>query len=306
MHTEPITVMPVVQTGTVPASAEHERSIHDHTSHDYTVFDPDDPRLADYRCLRPVGGTRRRERNEHTVIIEGHLALLRATRGPLRLRSVVMTPERARSLTRLRAVIPTSVPLYLAERKVLTEVTGFDVHRGVLASAERPAEADPAALLTRHNRIVLLEGLSDLENVGATFRVAAALGLGAVLLDDRCADPLYRRCVRVSLGWSTVVPHARFPSTTAGLAAGSAAGIRSVALTPGPGAVPVDRAAAAGWLNDPVLLLVGSEGTGLAASTIEAADHRVSIPMAHGVDSLNAATALAVVASFAAAARGWT
>lgn len=188
---------------------------------------------------------------------------------------------------------------------MLAEVAGFDVHRGVLASAERPPAADPAEVLSRHRRMVLLEGLTDLENVGAAFRVAAALGIGAVLLDDRCADPLYRRCVRVSLGWSTVVPHARFPSTTAALDAGGVIGVRSVALTPAPDAVPVDRAAVEGLFDEPVLLLVGSEGSGLAPSTIEAADHRVCIPMAVGVDSLNAATALAVVASFASAARGW-
>jgi tRNA G18 (ribose-2'-O)-methylase SpoU len=287
-------------TGTVPAPSSHGL-----TAHDQTVVDPDDPRLNDYRCLRPVGGTRRRERDEPTVIIEGHLALSRAVQGSLRLRSVIMTPQRARSLTGLRADIPAAVPLYVAERQVLTEVTGFDVHRGVLASAERPTATDPAGLLSRHRRTVLLEGLTDLENVGATFRVAAALDIGAVLLDDSCADPLYRRCVRVSLGWSTVVPHARFSSTAAGLAAGRALGVRSVALIPAPNAVPVDRAAIEGMLDDPLILLVGSEGSGLAPSTIDAADHRVSIPMADGVDSLNAATALAVVASFAAAARGW-
>lgn len=216
-----------------------------------------------------------------------------------------MTPQRARSLPQLRAVIPSAVPLLVAERRLLTQVTGFDIHRGVLASAERPPASDPVDLLATHRRIVLLEGLSDLENVGATFRVAAALGIGAVLMDSRCADPLYRRCVRVSLGWSTVIPHARFPSSAAALSASAAVGVRSVALTPASDAVPVDRAAADGYLDDPVVLLVGSEGTGLATSTMDSADHRVSIPMAPGVDSLNAATALGIVAAFAAAARGW-
>ncbi|MCZ7628385.1 MAG: hypothetical protein M5U19_04695 [Microthrixaceae bacterium] len=115
---------------------------------------------------------------------------------------------------------------------MLAELTGFDAHRGVLASADRPGALDPAELLVGHRRFVFLEGLSDLENLGATFRVAAALGFDAVLLDDRCADPLYRRCVRVSLGWSTVVPHARFPGTAEGMAALSAAGVATVALTP--------------------------------------------------------------------------
>lgn len=216
-----------------------------------------------------------------------------------------MTPGRARSLPLLRAAISPEVPLYVLEQEVLTELTGFDAHRGVLASADRPQATEPAELLSRHRRLVFLEGLSDLENLGAAFRVAAALGLDAILLDHRCADPLYRRCIRVSLGWSTVLPHARFPSTTAGLAALSAAGVRTVALTPAPHAIAVDHAVALGHLDDPVALMVGSEGSGLTEAALAAADHLVSIPMTPGVDSLNAATALAVVASFAAAARDW-
>jgi tRNA G18 (ribose-2'-O)-methylase SpoU len=169
---------------------------------------------------------------------------------------------------------------------MLAEITGVDVHRGVLASADRPAPSDPIGLLAAHQRVAVLEGLTDLENVGAVFRVAAALGIGAVLLDDRCADPLYRRCVRVSLGWSTVVPHARIGSLPEGLDVVDAAGHRSVALTPRGGSMAV-------------------EGPGLSGAAIGAAQQRVAIPMAEGVDSLNAATALAVVASFAAANRGW-
>ena len=190
-------------------------------------------------------------------------------------------------------------------REMLAEITGVDVHRGVLASADRPAPSDPIGLLAAYQRVAVLEGLTDLENVGAVFRVAAALGIGAVLLDDRCADPLYRRCVRVSLGWSTVVPHARIGSLPEGLDVVDAAGHRSMALTPRGGSMAVDEAAAAGLLDDPVALLVGAEGPGLSGAAIGAAQQRVAIPMAEGVDSLNAATALAVVASFAAANRGW-
>lgn len=289
--------------------AEHtvaEHTVAEHTVDRHPIDDPTDPRLADYRSLRPPDAAPRSERDQDTVVIEGHLALLRAMEGPLRLRSVVMTPQRAGSLQSLRSAIPAGVPVYVVKRGTLRELTGFDVHRGVLASADRPEPSDPAEVLCSHRRLVFLEGLGDLENLGAVFRVAAALGFGAVLTDDRCADPLYRRCVRVSLGWSTVLPHARFTSSRAALRALHSAGVRTVALTPSPGTVPVDQAASRGLLDDPVALLVGSEGSGLTAEALEVAEHRVSIPMARGVDSLNAATALAVVASFAAAARGWS
>lgn len=268
------------------------------------VDDPGDGRLDDFRDLRRLPRRVRESALPH-VVVEGHLALSTALRGPLRLRSVLMTPSRAASLRDLVEALPPQVPLRVAPRPVIEEVTGFDVHRGVLASAERPEPVDAADLLTRCRRVAVLAGLSDLENLGASFRVAAALGLDAVLLDDRCADPLYRRCVRVSLGWSTVVPHAVLGPLPDGLELLRPAGFRSVALTPGHGALAVDRAAASGLLDDPVALLVGAEGPGLDGPTLAAADAAVAVPMAAGVDSLNAATALAVVASFAAARRGW-
>lgn len=270
--------------------------------------DPDDPRFDDYRDLRGgFDGNGRRLREDHLdhVVIEGHLALSRAAGGPLCLRSVLVTPTRAESLSGELAHLPPGVEVLVADRAVLAQVTGFDVHRGVLASADRPPPSDPPDLLATHPRVAVLEGLTDLENVGAVFRVAAALGIGAVLLDDHCADPLYRRCVRVSLGWSTVIPHTRIGSLRQGLDAVHAAGHRSVALTPRAGSIAVDEAAAAGLLDDPLAMLVGAEGPGLTDAAIDAAHARVAIPMAAGVDSLNAATALAVVASFAAGRRGW-
>ncbi len=151
-----------------------------------------------------------------------------------------------------------------------------------------------------------MEGVSDNENVGALFRSAAALGLQAVLLDGACTDPLYRRSIRVSSGWTLRLPFARAATTTELLELLAAAGIRSVALTPSDGAVDVDRAAAAGLLDDPVALVVGAEGPGLSPATIAACDAAVRVPMAPGVDSLNVATSLAVVGAFAGARRGWT
>ncbi len=282
------------------------------------VSDPQDERLRDYRDLRTGSrrdrrtGSRRdrrtgsRESARSHVVIEGRLALERALSGPLVMRSVLVTPSRAKSLRPVLEHLPAGTDLLVADRDTLAVLTGFDVHRGVLASANRPSPADAAELLARHTRVVILEGLTDLENVGAVFRVAAAMNVGAVLMDDRCADPLYRRCVRVSLGWSTVIPHARLGQLPEGLDLLATAGHRSVALTPGPDAVPVDTAARNGLLDDPMALVVGAEGPGLTPATIDAATHRVAIPMSCGVDSLNAATALAVVAAFAASTRGWS
>ena len=275
------------------------------------IHSPADPRVSDYLHLK--GADRRRPDpfgrgggSPPPVIIEGHLALRRALKGPLELNSVLMTPARAESLGDLRALLDPGVPVLVADRDVLAELTGFDVHRGVLASAVRPTVIEPNQLLGANRRVAVLEGLTDLENVGAVFRVAAALGIGGVLLDDRCADPLYRRCVRVSLGWSTVLPHARVRHHDDLVTTLHEAGFTAVALTPSPRAVAVHRAADDGLLDEPVGLLVGSEGPGLEAETIAAADAAVSIPMSSGVDSLNAATSLAVVAAFAASRRGWS
>lgn len=269
------------------------------------VTDPSDPRLADYVGLRRAPGLRRRESALDHVVVEGALALERALGSALAWRSVVVTPGRAAALGDLLARVPAGVPVLVAERGVLEEVTGVDVHRGVLASAQRPAPRDPHEVLGGARRVAVAEGISDVENMGAIFRVAAALGLDGVLLDPTCADPLYRRCIRVSLGWSTVVPHARLGALGEGLREMGAAGMRLVALTPAPGSTPVDHAAAAGLLDDPVALLVGAEGPGLSAGALAAADARVAVPMAEGADSLNVATSLAVVAAFAGARRGW-
>ncbi len=271
------------------------------------VEDPEDPRLADYRHLNDA--TARRavlEGADPCVVVEGVLALERVLAGGPPLRSVLVTPPRAASLAELLGSVPEAVPVLVAGREVLRDVAGFDVHRGVLASASRPEVPEPAALLRRARRVVVGEALNDHENLGALFRNAAATGVDAVLLDDRSADPWYRRAVRVSLGWAAVLPHARLGPLPAGYDVLRDHGFRVVALTPSAGAVAVDRAADAGLLDDRVALVVGAEGPGLTEAAISGADERVRVPMPEGVDSLNVATALAVVASFAAARRGWS
>jgi tRNA G18 (ribose-2'-O)-methylase SpoU len=154
-------------------------------------------------------------------------------------------------------------------------------------------------------RLAVVEGVGDHENLGALFRTAAALGVGGVLLDDQCADPLYRRSVRVSLGWSLHVPWCRVGPLPHVLGQLGDAGFTTVALTPSTGAVDVDAAAGAGVLDGKVALLLGAEGPGLSDETLAVATHRVRVPMAGDVDSLNVATAFGVVAAFAAARAGW-
>jgi tRNA G18 (ribose-2'-O)-methylase SpoU len=175
---------------------------------------------------------------------------------------------------------------------VLRDVTGYEVHRGALATfARRPLPA-PSDLLADAHRVAVLEGMVDPTNVGAVFRAAAALGMDAVLLDPRCADPLYRRAVRVSMGAVLALPYARFERWPAGLEDVRSAGLTLLALTPAPDAIPIDDLDQAGTARCAVLL--GTEGEGLTPRAQAVADLRVKIPMSRGIDSLNVAAAAAV------------
>jgi tRNA G18 (ribose-2'-O)-methylase SpoU len=174
----------------------------------------------------------------------------------------------------------------------MAEVVGFHLNRGVLAVADRAARPEAADLVRDARLVAVLEGVNDHENLGALFRNAAALGVDGVLLGPRCADPLYRRSVRVSMGHVLRVPFTELPGPWPdSLELLRAAGLRIAALTPAPAAEPL---AAAGLGGQRVALLLGAEGPGLTAEALAAADVRVRIPMATGVDSLNVATAAAV------------
>jgi tRNA G18 (ribose-2'-O)-methylase SpoU len=267
------------------------------------VSDPEDPRLDPYRRLTDAAARVRSDAAAGIVVVEGVLALQRASTAGLALRSVVLTPGRVERLAPLVEGLPPEVERLVADRDVLARACGYDVHRGVLAVADRPAPVSPDEVLGRSRRVLVTEAIGDQENLGALFRCAAALGIDAVLLDGRCADPWSRRVVRVSLGWATAVPHARLGPLPDGLDILARNRFRTVACTPT--GTAVDAAAADGLLDDPVALLVGAEGPGLTSAVLARSDARVSVPMADGVDSLNVATALAVVAAFAAARRGW-
>ncbi|MDG4765597.1 RNA methyltransferase [Solwaraspora sp. WMMD406] len=252
------------------------------------ITDPGDERIADYRALTDVELRTRWEPPNGLFIAEGELVVHRALRAGYRLRSVLVDAKRVDQL----AELPAEAPVYAGTPPLLESITGFHVHRGVLASFHRRPLPTVERLLDGARRLVVLEGLNTHTNLGALFRSAAALGMDAVLLSPTCADPLYRRSVRVSMGEVFAVPYARAGDWPAALDTIRSAGFRLLALTPAPDAVPVHRLTAADR-SRPALLL-GAEGPGLSAAALRGADVRVSIPMRRGVDSLNVATAAAV------------
>jgi tRNA G18 (ribose-2'-O)-methylase SpoU len=251
------------------------------------VTDPADPRLDDYRALTDVALRTRFEPPHGLFIAEGELVLRRALRAGYRARSVLLDAKRLDEVE-----VPSGVPVYTADQVLLEQLTGFHVHRGVLASFHRRPLRDADEVLAGASRIVVLEDLVNHTNLGAIFRGAAALGMDAVLLSPSCADPLYRRSVRVSMGEVFAVPYARLDPWPGGLDRVRAAGFTLLALTPAPDAVPIQALPPAARQR-PALLL-GAEGPGLSARALAAADARVVIPMQRGVDSLNVAAAAAV------------
>lgn len=254
------------------------------------VADPDDPRLRDYRSLTDVALRRLLEPAGGLFIAEGALVIERALAAGYALRSVLTAPE---WLDRMRpALAGSAAPVYVGSPALLEAITGFHVHRGALAAVHRKPLPHPAELLGSARRVVVLEDTVSHTNLGAVFRSAAALGMDAVLLSPSCADPLYRRAVRVSMGTVFAVPYARIERWPHGLADLKDQGFRVLALTPGDDATPLDALRLAP--DERVAVLLGTEGPGLSARALDAAGEKVRIPMAAGVDSLNVAAAAAV------------
>jgi tRNA G18 (ribose-2'-O)-methylase SpoU len=257
-----------------------------------TIADPDDERVADFRDLK--AGDRRpgTERGSGPVIVEGGPAVERLLASDYPVRAVFGVPGRVAALG-----LPDGIPAYEADKWVLSEVIGFRLTRGVLASADRRPPAEVDALLagpapTAPRRLAVLEALNDAENLGSIARSAVALGIDALLLDPRCADPLYRRSVRVSMGHVLSLPFAVLPDWPAGLGRLHDAGYLTVALTPAPDAVELADVDARAHPRTAVLL--GAEGPGLTQEAQQAARVRARIPMRAGVDSLGVAAAAAV------------
>lgn len=247
--------------------------------------------LGDYVGLTDVALRSRREPAEGLFMAEGEKVIRRAVAAGYPMRSMLLEEKWLPALTDV--VGATDAPVYLATRETLAEVTGYDVHRGALAAMTRLPLEDAAALAARAGRrIAVLEDIVNHTNVGAAFRSAAALGVDAVLITPRCADPLYRRSVRVSMGAVFQVPWTRFTAWPQGLELLREAGFTSAAL--GLGKDSISLAELAARADERLALVLGTEGDGLAAATVAAADLAVRIPMAGEVDSLNVAAAAAV------------
>jgi tRNA G18 (ribose-2'-O)-methylase SpoU len=254
------------------------------------IDDPADPRLHEYVGLTDAARRKRREPAEALFIAESEPVIRRAIAAGYPVRSVLTAPRWAESLADV--LDPLDVPVYLAGAQVLAAVTGFHVHRGALAAMGRLPLPDPADLLAGAHRVVVLEDVVDHTNVGAAFRSAAGLGVDAVLVTPRCADPLYRRSVRVSMGTVLQVPWTRLSRWPSGIDELHEAGFTVAGLALSADAIPLPDFAERA--PDRVALLAGTEGDGLAPQTLAATDVRVRIPMTHGVDSLNVAAAVAV------------
>jgi tRNA G18 (ribose-2'-O)-methylase SpoU len=251
----------------------------------------DAPGLADYRDVaRPDQLAAR-----GIFVAEGRLVVERLVAlGTFRVRSLLLTTAAAEAMAAAIATVPAGVPIYVADHAVMNGVVGFNIHRGCLALADRPtprvlADTD----LETRRRLLVLEGVNNPDNVGGLFRAGAALGAELVLLGRDCGDPLYRKAVRTSMAATLCLPYRTATPWPDALAAVRRAGLSVVACTPATDAPSIYDVS----LPARAAVLVGGEGPGLSAAALAHADLRVRIPMHGGMDSLNVATAAAIVLS---------
>jgi len=258
-----------------------------------------DPRLADYRSLTDVELRRRIEPAEGIFIAESAEVISRALGAGMQTRSVLVEDRWLEGMADSLAIVERQgAPIFVGDRAILESIAGFHVHRGALAAMARPVLPDVGELLDRacagvdRPRIVVLEGVVDHTNVGAIFRSVAGMGATAVLVSPQCADPLYRRSVRVSMGTVFQVPWTRMNDWPGGLVALRDRGFVIAALALSQDAIDVDEMVKRS--ESRLAVTLGAEGDGLSNAALEAADVIVRIPMHGGVDSLNVAAASAV------------
>lgn len=261
------------------------------------IDDPDDPRIEVFQGLRDHVLRRRRELSDGDMagvfIAEGDIVVERALRAGFALESILVDGKRTKPLP---PTIDIAVPVYACGPAVLQHITGYHLHRGLLACFRRRPVATVEAVLARNGSgpgtVAILENINNPTNLGVILRCAAGLGIDAFLIDPTCCDPLYRRCGRVSMGEAYRVPYARLDAFPTGLEPVRDHGYRLLALTPDPHAVDIGNLCLDA--DEPVALLLGAEGPGLTSDTLNAADTRLRIPMSGTVDSLNVGSAAAV------------
>lgn len=260
------------------------------------IDDPDDPRLEDYRTLTDPALRKRYEAERGVFIVESALAveaLATSPHAPATRSVLVGEKKRARLAPTLDVLAGHGATVFTAPAEVLEATAGFPLHRGVVASVARPDPLAADTVAGTARTLLAVEGVNDHENLGVLFRAAAAFGVEGAWLDPTCADPWYRRCVRVSMGHVLRVPHARPPAWPDALTGLVDDGWRVLALTPG-----ADRRlheVAPPTAAERVVVLVGAEGPGLAPATLAAPGvEPIRIAMAPTVDSVNVATAASI------------
>lgn len=266
------------------------------------ITDPQDPRLDDVRDLKHSDNRPDLPGGKGLVIAEGPLVISRLFTSRFPVRCLVgFAPKLEKFLADpAMAQACADIPIYAVTREVLAAVAGYDMHRGLLAAADRAPEPPVAQILDTARTIFILEGVGDHENIGSLFRNGAGMDVDGVLFGNGCADPLYRRSVRVSMGHVLRMPFATLPGKRfewqQHLETVRQAGFHLVSLTPNPQAPLLAEALydASGNPLEKVAFLVGAEGPGLLEKTMRLSDVRARIPMAAGTDSLNLATAAAI------------
>jgi tRNA G18 (ribose-2'-O)-methylase SpoU len=260
------------------------------------VTSVEDARLDPFRSIKGKG-----DRGDGTFVAESELVLDRLLESSFTVRSILITPPRAERLSdqigaahEIRDLRKEPFEVLVATREIIDAVVGYPLHRGVITVAERKPLAPLSAVLAQARTVVVMEDVADPDNIGAIFRHAAGFGVDAIILTGHTADPLYRRTIRISMGWTLAIPYARVSVEDGPITALlHAAGFTSFALTPS-ATQTLHEATNALDRSARVAFLVGAEGPGLKPETMEACTNKVRIPMAASVDSFNVATSAAI------------
>jgi tRNA G18 (ribose-2'-O)-methylase SpoU len=266
------------------------------------VTDPLDPQISVFQGLRDHVLRRRREQPNGDMagvfVAEGDLVVERALAAGYELQSILVDAKRTKPMPE---VIGDHVPVYAAGPEVLQRITGYHLHRGMLACFVRRELQSFDEAIAGSRTVAVIEGVNNPTNLGVILRCAVGLGIDSYYLDPTCCDPLYRRCARVAMGESFKMPYARLEPFPDGLEPLRRAGFELLALTPSDDAEPINRLS---YGNDArVAVVLGAEGPGLTAETMAYCDRRVKIPMSGGTDSINVGSAAAVAFYAAAQAR---